>query len=128
MHSWYEEPPWPHWDELYEAENYIAAYVYKWSRCRLQSKEKWGTIRYEHIWPPCMGRNGPIIQLPFPLFHKVIIHGDQEHKYPRYVLFWTSSWLYYKWMRWGDKMLGRAVREACIKFPNVAAEITEDLN
>lgn len=123
MHSWYDDPPWPHWNELYEAEDWIAAYVYKWSKCRLQSKEKYGTIRYEHVWPPAKGA-GPIIQLPFPLFHKEI----QGHKFPRYLLFWTSSWLYYKWMWWGDKMLGRAVRKACIKFPNVVKEITNDLN
>ncbi len=121
MHSWGDN--WPHWDELYKAEQWIAAYVYKWSWCRLQSKEKWGSIRYEHIWPPAYKRNGPIIQLPFPFFHKMI-HG---HLYPRYLIHWTSSWLYYRWMWWGDRMLGQAVRLACIKFPNVVEEITEDL-
>lgn len=114
---------WPHWNELYQAENWIADYVYTYSRCRLQSKEKWGQLRYEHVWPPTIGKNGPIIRLPFPLFHKTILGG----KYPRYLIFWTSSWLYYKWMWWGTKMLRRAVRLACVKFPNVINEITADL-
>ena len=121
-HIWGDD--WLHWAELYEAEKYIRNYVYKWSRCRLQSKEKWGTLRYQYIWPPAYRRNGPIIQLPFPLFHK-IVRGE---KFPRYLLFWTNSWLYYKWMVWGHKMLGQAVRNACNKFPNVVKEITEDLN
>ncbi len=124
-HEWGDS--WPHWDELYEAEHWIANYVYTHSLCRLQSKEKYGTIRYEHIWPPAKGA-GPIIKLPFPIFHKKIIFGGEIHKFPRYLLFWTSSWLYYKWRSWGDKMLGRAVKKACIKFPNVIKEITEDLN
>lgn len=120
-HIWGDD--WPHWNELYEAETFIINYVYRYSWCRLSCKEKYGTIRYEHVWPPAWRGNGPIIQLPFPLFHKMI----QGHKFPRYLIFWTSSWLYYKWMWWGDRMVARAVRKACIKYPNVVAEITDDL-
>ncbi len=125
MHSWGDD--WPHWNELHEAEKFIGAYVYKWSRCRLQSKEKWGTLRYEHIWPPTYGSNGPIIPLPFPLFSKTLIINGKEEKFKRFLFFWTSSWLYYKWMKWGDKMLGRAVNKAYKKFPNVIKEIRADL-
>lgn len=120
-HEWGDD--WPHWNELYEAETWIANYVHKWTRCRMQSKEKYGTIRYEHIWPPTIGRNGPIIALP-KMFDKTI----GKHKYPRYLIYWSSSWLYYKWMKLGDWVLGMAVKKACIKFPNVAKEITCDLN
>ena len=125
-HYWGDD--WEHWDELYEAERFISAYVYKWSWCRLHSKEKWGELRYEYIWPPTYGRNGPIIALPFPLFHRKLIINGKEEKFKRYILFWTSSWLYYKWRAWGDRILRRAVRKACIKFPNVVEEITGDLN
>jgi len=121
-HCWNDN--WPHWKELYEAEEYIAGYVYKWSRCRLQSKEKWGQLRYEHIWPPSSRLNGPIVQLPFPLFAKTI----EGEKFPRYLIYWTSSWLYYKWMRLGEIVLRRGVKKACKKFPNVVKEITADLN
>lgn len=120
VHIWGDD--WPHWAELYAAEVWIADYVYKWSKCRLQSKEKWGSLRYERIWPPSRGA-GPVIQLPFPLFHRTI----QGHKFPRYLFFWTNSWLYHKWMLWGHRMLKTAVRLACKKFPNVVAEITGDL-
>jgi len=49
-HTWGDD--WPYWQELYAAETWVGDYVYKWSRCRLVSKEKYGTIRYEFILPP----------------------------------------------------------------------------
>lgn len=116
-HSWGDS--WEHWEELYKAGEWIEKEVYRTSLCRLQWKEKWGMLVYEHVWPPTYKRNGPIVQLPFPLFSKEI----QGVKFPRYLVFWTSSWLYYKWMWWGDKMVGRAVKKACKKFPNVNKEI-----
>lgn len=125
MHSSGDD--WPHWNELYEAEDWISAYVYKYSRCKLQSKEKWGSLRYEYVWPLAYRQNGPIIHLPFPLFHRIIKWHGGEGKLPRYLFYWTNSWLYYKWMKWGNRMLKRAVEKACIKFPNVVTEITEDL-
>lgn len=124
-HSWGDS--WPHWNELYQAEIYIGNYVYKWSRCRLQSKEKWGTLRYEHIWPPVVGYNGPVITLP-KIFDKTIVIGGKPYKLSRYLINWTNSWLYYKWMKLGDYVLRIAVKKACIKFPNVVEEITCELN
>ena|SRR6188508_1455797 len=121
MHSWNDD--WPHWAELYEAQKYITKYVKRYSVCRLWSKEKWGGLRYEYVWPPTYGENGPVIKLPFPLFYKTI----QGEKFPRYLLFWTSSWLYYKWMHLGEWVLKKAVLSACKKFPNVKHEIMADM-
>lgn len=123
MHSWVDD--WPHWQELYEAEEYIRDYVYKWSRCRLQSKEKWGSIRYEHVWPPGFRNHRLSIKLPWK---KTIKWEGWECKADCYLFDWPSSRLFYQWMRFGDWVLGIAVRKACIKFPNVVKEITCNLD
>lgn len=118
FHTW--GSGWPHWEELNDAGDYIADYVYRHSWCRLSWKEKWGTLRYEEIYPPAYKNVGPIITLPFI---KQTIDG---RKYPIYLLFWTSSWLYYKWRAYGVKQMRIAIDLACEKFPNVKAEIRED--
>ena len=128
-HSWYDKPPWPYWQELRDAEEFIQEYVYKKSRCRLFSKEKWGTLRYERILPPAhfipkwrYNGCGFTITTPWKSKYK----WDKEPT--RHVLFmWTSCWLYYKWMWWGDKMLGKAVKLAILKWPYLEKEITADL-
>lgn len=121
-HEWGND--WPHWNELYEAESFIIDYVYKWSRCRLSCKEKYGTIRYEYVYPP--GSRAWWLSIKIPFFRRKIMDGKFE--VPYYLFRWPTSWLYYKWMRFGDYILGQAVRKACIKFPNVVEEITGDLN
>ena len=120
FHVWGDD--WPHWNELYTAEDYIQAYVYKWSRCRLQSKEKWGTLRYERVLPPCKGC-GFTITAPW----KKKYSWAKEPIHP-IIYMWSDSWLYYKWMWCGTKMLRRAVDKACILYPNVVKEITDDLD
>ncbi len=122
MHSWGDD--WPHWNELYEAENYIIAYVSKYSKCRLSSKEKWGTLRYEYVYPP--GSRAWWFSLKLP-WKKTIKFKDTEYKINRYLFCWPTSWLYYQWMRFGTYTLKKAVKNACIKFPNVAKELTVDL-
>lgn len=124
MHSWGDD--WPHWQELYAANHWISDYVYKWSWCRLQSKEKWGSLRYEYVWPPTLKRNGPVIRVPF-LVKKINFGDGKVLNGHYYILYWTNSWLYYKWMAYGTRVLRRAVKKACLKFPNVVKEITEDL-
>ncbi len=49
-HEWGDD--WPYWNELYKAEQYIVKMVYRLSLCRLSSKEKYGTIRYEFLTTP----------------------------------------------------------------------------
>ena len=41
---------------------------------------------------------------------------------------WTNCWLYYKWMAWGNYILGRAVQKAVEKWPHLEKELTSDLN
>lgn len=123
-HSWNDS--WPHWDELYEAERWIIAYVYKWSRCRLVSKEKWGILCYSYVFPPGNGNWKLAIKLPWDKYYTT--SDGMKHSYTNYLFAWPNCWLYYKWMGFGDWILRRAVRKACIKFPNVVKEITCDLN
>lgn len=117
-HIWGDD--WPHWDDLYKAESYISAYVYKYSFCRLMSKEKYGTIRYEYVYPPFSRKHWRIM---VPYFRRHTSLGD----FPYYFFYWQTSVLYNAWRWWGYKMLGRAVRKACVKFPNVVKELTDDL-
>lgn len=110
---------WEHWDELYKAEHFIIKYVYKYSKCRLISKEKYGSIRYEHLSPPWSNK----LRIKFPFWKKKI--GNEY--YPRWLLFWDTCWLYRQWYNFGIYILKKAVKKACIKFPNVKEEITNDL-
>lgn len=119
MHSWGDD--WPHWNELYTAERYIEDYVYKWSRCKLHSKEKWGMIRYSSINPPCKGC-GFTISAPWTK----VVSWSEKPIHP--ILFmWSACWLYHQWKRFGNYIFGRAVRKACKLYPNVVKEITADL-
>lgn len=95
-HVWGDS--WPHWEELYKAEQWIGKQLYKYTLCRLSSKEKYGTLRYEHTIPPkwCwyLGKN---------------------------------IFIYTQWCRFADFMLIKVVNQACKKFPNVEAELLDDL-
>lgn len=93
-HEWGDS--WPHWNELYQAEQYIFKYVKKYSFCYLSLKEKYGTLRYEFINPP------------------------------RWSWYIFDCWLYFKWIKLGQFVLNKAVCSACKKFPNVKAEILDD--
>lgn len=48
MHSWGDD--WPHWDTLYRAQNWIINTVKKETGSTLLCKEKWGSLRYEHMY------------------------------------------------------------------------------
>lgn len=122
-HIWGDD--WPHWAELYEAEEFIINYVYKWSRCSLVSKEKYGTLRYEWLFPPFGGcRFGPHIKLPY--FTRTYEWNGVKEKHPIYLWIWNQSSIYRKWEQFGHWVLQKAIKKASIKFPNVAEEIRED--
>lgn len=118
FHTWGNS--WPHWEELYKAEEWIYRYVKKYSLCILISKEKWGSLRYEWVFPP-FARKQWRIKIPF--LKKKTPYGD----FPYYLFYWQTSFIYNLWRWWGYKMLNRAVNKACIKFPNVVAELKDDL-
>ncbi len=124
-HSWYDDPEWPYWKDLYEAEIYIEKYVRKWSRCNLISKEKYGTIRYEWMFPP-----GTSVRLGWgftiPYFKKAICNGQVE--IPRFRWYWGQSWIVRKWTNFGWYVCIKAVDKACLKWPHIAEEIRSDLD
>ncbi len=122
-HTWGDS--WPHWQELYQAEIYIRDYVYKWSRCHLSSKEKYGTLRYEYIYPP-FHRKHWAIKLPF--FEKSYHCHGFKLSYPIYLFYWQTSFIYRTWVRLGKWVFKRAVKNACLRFPNVKKEILNDYN
>ncbi len=134
-HTWGDD--WSHWDELYKAQSYLSKYVYKWSRCRLSCKEKYGTIRYEWMFPPG-GRCFNVSSVRVPFVSKDISFTDDHKIIRKYYLGnkgnsriilwrWVDSWFYRKWEQYGWYILIKAVKNACIKYPNVAAEILSDL-
>lgn len=121
-HTWNDD--WPYWEELYKAESYIVKWTYRLSLCHLSSKEKYGTIRYEYIFPPGGRRyKTPIIDAFLKLFGEVNYDG---HKYQKYM--WGNSYLYNVWIKFGKYILKKVVNRATKKFPNVKEEILEDLD
>lgn len=50
MHRWGDD--WPHWDQLYESEKNIKDEFEKRTGLVLSLKEKYGSIRYEHVMDP----------------------------------------------------------------------------
>lgn len=134
MHSWGDD--WPHWNDLYEAERFIIDYVYKHSWCRLSCKEKWGTIRYEWVFPPRSGiycKPWTCVRIPFvwkeynkntKKFHFVFEKTAGLKGYP--VWRWCDSWLHNKWEYFGWKTVDRAIVLACRKWPQVRKELLAD--
>ncbi len=121
FHVWGDS--WSHWEELYEAEQYIVNYVYKYSRCHISMKEKYGTLRYEWIFAPGGGFSiGFRVKVPFIKVKKKYI----EEKQPIYIFTWQYSYIYKLWIRYGKYVLDKAVKSACVKFPNCKAEILDD--
>lgn len=47
-HTWGDE--WPHWNELYTAQSWMIKMWWRSSGTNMQTKEKYGTIRYEYEW------------------------------------------------------------------------------
>jgi hypothetical protein len=102
MHWWGDE--WNGWNDLTKAHNYIHRFVRRWSGCYLMSKEKYGTIRYEHIFPP----------------YGSMYYRNKLHRW------WLNSWIYYKWCAYGKFILSIAIKRAAKKYPKVKEEILED--
>lgn len=101
-HIWGDD--WPHWKELYEAQDFIYEHTYRWSRCRLSSKEKYGTIRYEYVFPPYT-----VTWSKSPLQH-----------------YWMNSRLAGLWANFGWYMCGRAIKKAIKRWPHLEDELCED--
>jgi len=106
MHQWGDD--WEHWDELYATEQKIRKTVWFWTRCRLISKEKYGTIRYEFILPP----GGKFF---YP------------KKYYKVLNWWNSSKLFHWWCKLGWKFTLWTVLKTAKKKPYLADELLEDL-
>jgi len=110
------------WDALYEAQVYIIKYVRRKSRCHLICKEKYGTIRYEWVFPPYGSVRLKGITLPF--FKKKTKYGD----IPIYLFQWNrSNWLYRWWESYGWRCTREAVFKAIQKWPHLEDELLEDL-
>lgn len=140
MHIWGDEWFEKHGNELYAAEEYICKYVKRWSGCILISKEKYGTLRYEWVFPPWTRRGQ--FSLPKWLItcsyveeyrdDDRVVYGLKYElgsggKSPVIIWRWCDSWLYGKWCKFGEWTLTRAIKKAIIKFPNVKEEILDDL-
>ena len=113
------------WDGLYAAALFIGDYTRKWSLgCSLMSKEKYGTIRYEHLFPPGVSvRVGFQIVLPF--FRKKSVYFDGG--LPIILFDWSTCRITRLWRQWGWKMVLRGTRKAVEKWPHLEDEIMEDL-
>ena len=119
MHSWGDD--WPFWEDLYRAESFIEVYVWKWSRCSLMTKEKWGSIRYERLYPGRFMLSWKLDQLCAKVF------GDKQSKYGPYPrVRWSGSWLYNVWARFGLWVTRRAIQKACLKWPRLTDELMQD--
>ena len=103
-HIWGDD--WPHWNDLYAAEDYIYKLVKLFTRCTLVSKEKYGTIRYEYIFPPQGG-------LCYRSWYKHM---------------WIHSWLYYQWQKLGWRVCAWAIKKATRKWPYLTHELVMDFD
>lgn len=124
MHSWGDD--WEHWDDLYEAQIYVFNYVYKYSWVYVDMKEKWGTTRYQRLIAPGGFRFGPHLYIPY--WPRRITIGTKTIECKRFIWIWNQSWIYNKWLGFGNYMLGRAVRNAIKRWPNAKKEIIGDLH
>ena len=133
MHIWGDEWFEKNGDDLYKAQNYIVDFTYRWSRCRLVSKEKYGTIRYEALFPPYCGyfiRDNWIDKF-LRLFGDETVSYSVEGKtrsFTRRRFYWHETTLSKLWAKFGKLILGIAVKRACNKYPNVSNEILDDLD
>lgn len=59
-HEWGDD--WPHWKTLYKAENDVCRVVRRFTGCYVFSKEKYGTIRWEGVYPPFWAQRLKIYQ------------------------------------------------------------------
>jgi len=116
--------------ELQRAEDYICQFVKRYSLCSVVMKEKYGTLRYEHIFPP--GAQQTITKLDYLL---IKLFGSKEVQFltqeaktgftvPR--VQWNGSFVYSKWVGFGKFVLKIAIKRAAKKFPDVREELLAD--
>lgn len=101
MHSWNDEWFKQYGKQLHDAENYIRHKTKLWSGCLLSSKEKYGTIRYEHLYPLWWRY----------AYRNVII-----------------QYCYYKHKNLGRFVVRIVVKRACKKWPDIQEEILDDFD
>lgn len=101
MHVWGDDFD---WTDLYAAQEYISKFTKRYSGCNLCSKEKYGTIRYEWMFPPYGG-----IYLRKGLYR-----------------YWNESWLYRQWTHFGWYVCGLAIKRALKIWPNLEDELRSD--
>ena len=129
-HEWGDEWFEKYGRELGAAERYIGRFVKRWSGCRVISKEKYGTIRYEHIFPPYGAffiRDHWInkcLRLLGKTYYSYEVLGETREGF--FYTTWNRTALYYYWSQLGKKVLKIAIHKACKKFPNVKDEILDD--
>lgn len=105
MHCWGDEWFNKYGNDLYKAQNFIWDYVKRWSRCNLISKEKYGTIRYECLFPP---------------YSRMYLNTRLQR-------WWVNeSWLHRKWARFGWYVCARAIKKAIKKWPHLEEELCCD--
>ena len=102
MHMWGD--PWPYWKELYSAQDEVVRTVRKYTRCNLISKEKWGCIRFEYMFPP----------------GTAIFYRNRWQKY------WSESWIARKWTEVGFFVAKCAILRILKKRPYLAHELLHD--
>lgn len=126
MHSWGDDWFEKYGDDLYEASQYISKNTKRWSLCYPLHKEKYGTIRWEHIIPP----KGHVACLRFPIQSpwKVSFTDTQgrKHSYRPILFAWNDCWLYRKWQEFGAWVLGKFIQKAIKKWPHLEAELCQD--
>lgn len=111
---------WEYWQELDEALVYIQDYVYKYGRCRLSAKEKYGTLRYEYLYPAGI-TYWVSWYIPSPFLTKC-----QMGSYRKCLWSFEGSIFYRLWRFYGKYILNKAINSAILKFPNVRKEILAD--
>ncbi len=121
-HEWGDD--WEHWDKLYEAQNFVCDYVYKWTRCRVICKEKYGSIRWEYIVPP---KGSPyflrgVIRAPWKVRGKYI-----KEPYHPTLWCWNMSRIYRLWQKLGRIAFAVALVRATGKYWQVQEELTCDV-
>ncbi len=129
MHCWGDEWFEKYGDDLYKAHNYISDFTYRWTRCRLCAKEKYGTIRYEWMFPPGGGVfYRYAIWTPWKISTTLTL-GGEKHTFPpsqKLIWAWNESWLYRRWATFGWYVCGIAIKKAIKRWPYLEVELCSD--
>jgi hypothetical protein len=124
MHYWGDEWFEKYGDDLYEAGAWIATELYRRTRCHLIYKEKYGTLRYEYIIAP----GGSVVSYRYPICSPFITRTPYGN-YRKILWAWNTSWIYRKWVQFGNKVLKQLIiHAATIKYPHLFIELTDDID